>query len=145
MRIGHRARVMMSVLAAAILASAAPLRAQQTDAPPTRLLLVRAGQTTQTVTGTIRGRGESRYALAGRAGDRLDVRVTSPNRFLYFNVLGPGGDALYVGSGEANPGHASVRLPAAGRYTLVVYLMRNEARRGATARYQLTAALRRPR
>ena len=43
-----------------------------------------------------------------------------------------------MGSGETAPSRFYATLPATGTYTILVYLMRNEARRGRDAPFRLT-------
>lgn len=87
--------------------------------------------------GTIRGYQIVDYQLNAQAGQRMVVRVLrKTNGAFFFNVLPPGSEtALYVGSGSAQPDTWSGVLPAAGDYTVRVYLMRNAARRREMANY----------
>lgn len=89
--------------------------------------------------GRIRGYESVDYVLNAQAGQRMAVRVLrKTNGAFYFNVLPPGSEtALYTGSASAQPDSWSGILAATGDYTVRVYLMRNEARRGAAANYEL--------
>lgn len=80
------------------------------------------------------------YQLRAGAGQTMRVAIRSDNASNYFNVSAPGADeALFIGamSGEAFSGV----LPIDGDYTVRVYLMRNEARRGTLARYEISFSI----
>lgn len=124
-------------LLACLLGLAAPAASLSQDA--LRVLVERQGR--QSASGTIRGYGVDRYAVSGRAGQRLDVSLSAGNSSLYFNVTAPSGQVIYVGSGSAEPDNYRGVLPETGRYAVIVYLMRNEARRGRVVRYSLDVAL----
>jgi len=98
------------------------------------------GASSKSLSGTITGRESVRYRLDASAGQRMSVQLDSSNRFNFFNVSAAGSaTALFVGSESGNS--ASVVLPSSGTYEIDVYLMRNAARRGETAKYQLTVAV----
>jgi hypothetical protein len=125
----------ISGLAAALVASAI-LSLSPTEAAQTRRLTFRDGHAT--ATGTIRGDSTHDYVFPVGAGESFSVRLDS--RKAYVNVNPPGSDeAIFIGStsGPTFDGAATV----SGDYTARVYLMRNEARRGATAPYRLSVAL----
>lgn len=89
------------------------------------------------LTGTLHGDGDVRYLVTATAGQRLAVTLEASNRSAYVNVTPPGSaEALHVGSlsGDRFEGAA----PVSGEYTVLVYLMRNAARRNETSRYTLT-------
>lgn len=80
------------------------------------------------------------YGIAAAAGQRLSIDLSTSNPSLYFNVLPEGSEqALFIGSTSGRV--ADVILPAAGRYVVRVYLMRNAARRDETADYSLGIGL----
>ena len=78
------------------------------------------------------------YTLTAKAGQTMSVKMTTTNASSYFNVLPPGstGEAIFIGSSEGN--NYSGVLPASGKYTVRVYLMRNAARRNETASYSVS-------
>lgn len=131
MRTTHIAAAL--ALAAAV-SMAAPVRAQA----PARLVHIElpvAGQRL-VLKETIRGYAGVDYAFDGRAGRRVQVILRSRNRSAYFNVLREGHDeALFIGSmgGE----RFTMTVPADGAYRIQVYLMRNAARRGEQAPFEL--------
>src|SRR5216683_3203418 len=129
--------VRVSLVAVALAASNAGFpSAQEQSVAPTRIL-TNPGQTTQSIEGSLKGYEGRRFIFAGRPGRQMDVRLTSNNRFLYFNVLDPRGNAVFNGSASADPGRFSDRLDLAGSYAIDLYLMRNEARRASTVSFTL--------
>ncbi|WP_144299825.1 hypothetical protein [Elioraea rosea] len=89
------------------------------------------------LTGTLHGDRDVRYLVTAEAGQRIAVSLEATNRSAYMNVsLAGAAEALHVGSmsGDRFQGVA----PASGEYAILVYLMRNAARRNETSRYTLT-------
>lgn len=132
------ARPFLAVLGLAALAALpSPARAQE-DIRKERVQF-ESGATQAVRAGAIRGRETIDYLLGAQAGQRLVVDVLRRgNRFLYFNVLPPGSEtALHVGSGAMRPDAWAGVLPAAGDYTVRVYLMPNAARRGESAAFDI--------
>lgn len=92
------------------------------------------------VRGSVTGYEKRDYVFPAGAGESLSLRFKSDKGGAYFNLTAPGAqEALFIGSvsGDRYSGAA----PVAGDYTARVYLMRNEARRGARANYTLTIEL----
>ena len=89
-----------------------------------------------TVKGSVKGYDSVLYKLAAKAGQSMRVSIDS--KHANFNLYAPGkglGDqAIFVG--EPTIPYTGV-LPTDGTYTIAVYLMRNEARRGTNASYKL--------
>lgn len=96
-----------------------------------------AGSNSATVKGTVKGYDSVDYTLVAKAGQTMSVKMTTSNASSYFNVLPPGstGEAIFIGSSEGN--NYSGVLPASGKYTVRVYLMRNAARSNETASYSV--------
>ena len=71
----------------------------------------------------------------------MNVAIETDNSSNYFNVLAPGESnvAFFIGSNEGNRFEAD--LPESGDYTIRVYLYRNAARRGESAKYSLEIAI----
>jgi hypothetical protein len=71
----------------------------------------------------------------------MTVTLTTDNTANYFNLIEPGaGDVAYfVGSNSGN--YFEGELTQSGDQTIRVYLYRNAARRGETARYRLKVAI----
>ena len=93
------------------------------------------GRHTVTLTGAIKGDADHGYLVAARAGQMLTVDFKPTNASAYVNIIAPGstGDALFVGSSSGN--HFAAPVPADGSYRVLVYLMRNAARRNEVAHY----------
>jgi hypothetical protein len=128
---------LFAALYAITLLLAAPAAAQQQTNvvfPP--------GRHTVTLTGAIKGDADHGYLVAARAGQMLTVDFKPTNASAYVNVLAPGssGEALFIGSSGGN--HFAAPVPADGAYRVLVYLMRNAARRNEVARYTLRVDLR---
>ena len=90
-----------------------------------------------TVKGHVKGYDTVNYKLGAQAGQSMRVSLESKKAFI--NIFepgkGPGDGAMFIGSikGASYVG----TLPKSGTYTIQVYLMRNEARRGTNAPYTL--------
>lgn len=100
----------------------------------------KAGESSATVKGTIKGDDTVDYVLGARKGQSMSVALETTNRSMYFNVLPPGSEeAIFIGSisGEKYEG----TLPASGDYTVRLFLMRSAARRGETASYTVKLAV----
>lgn len=95
------------------------------------------GSSGTTIEGSITGDESVRYSVGVSAGQVMDVQLDTDNASSYFNITAPGaGEALYNGSISGNG--TSFVVPSSGNYVVDVYLMRNAARRGETANYDLT-------
>jgi hypothetical protein len=102
----------------------------------TRQVSFPAGSTGTTITGVITGDEAVRYMLDARAGQRMSVEMTTTNASAYFNITAPGAtEAVHIGSVAGNSFEGI--LPAGGSYAVDVYLMRNAARRGETAEFNI--------
>jgi hypothetical protein len=79
------------------------------------------GSTSATVEGAV-VRGERQvYLLGARAGQRMEVRVVSPERNTVFQLYAPGRGGALPGAGEADDATTwSGTLPRGGDYRLVV-------------------------
>ncbi len=98
------------------------------------------GATSAVRQGTITGYQSVTYLVDLRAGQMLDVDMRTSNRSSYFNITAPRANtALFVGSDSAGNGYRG-RTTVSGTYRIDVYIMRNAARRGESARYTLTVA-----
>ena len=97
------------------------------------------GTSSATLSGSVRGDKFVDYTLRASAGQTMQVSMAS--RLAYFNVLPPGSKdvAIYNSSIDGNEWRG--QLENSGIYTVRVYLMRNEARRGTAADYVLKVAV----
>jgi uncharacterized protein len=117
----------------AFAAVAFPAAGQRAPAVP---LFADPSHTTRTVSGSVSGYETRDYAFDAAKGDRVAIALKSANRHLYFNLMPPEGDAIYDGSiGGDRRFETTIAKP--GRYIASVYFMRNDARRGAHAEFQL--------
>lgn len=131
-------RTSLPLLLLAALGSAAPVQAQA----PSRTQSVQFARGTSSITlrGTIRGDASVDYVVAARAGQTLTVSMRTTNRSAYFNILPPRSEqAIFIGSTSGT--RYSGRLTQTGDYRVRVYLMRNAARRGERADYNLTVGV----
>jgi len=95
------------------------------------------GTTGSTVKGHVKGYDTVNYKLGAKEGQYMRVSLDSKKAFI--NIFEPGkgvGDgAMFIGSTEGKS--YTGNLPKSGTYTIQVYLMRNEARRGTSTPYAL--------
>jgi len=128
---------LFAALYAITLLLAAPASAQQ----QTNVVFA-PGRHTVTLSGAIKGDADHGYLVAARAGQLLTVDFKPTNASAYINVIAPDstGEALFVGSSSGN--HFAAPVPVEGSYRVLVYLMRNAARRNEVARYTLRIDLR---
>ncbi len=95
------------------------------------------GTTGTTVKGHVKGYDSVSYKLGAKAGQYMRVSLESKKAFIniYEPGKGPGDSAMFIGSSAGL--NYTGNLPKSGTYTISVYLMRNEARRGTSASYTL--------
>ena len=105
----------------------------------TREVQFAKGASSATLKGTVKGDQFVDYTLRAGAGQTMKVAMTS--RLAYFNVLPPGSKDVAIYNSSINGNTWSGPLEQAGVYTVRVYLMRNEARRGTVAPYTLTLGI----
>ncbi|ROP84590.1 hypothetical protein EDC65_3944 [Stella humosa] len=100
-----------------------------------------AGNDNAHVEATIRGKAYRDHVLGARAGQRMQVSLSTKGN-AYFNILPPGsgGEAIYIGSLSGRDG--GVDLPATGDYVVRVYLMGADASSNKTVRYTLSVGIR---
>lgn len=105
--------------------------------PSTKAIHFAQGSSKATENGSVHGYDNVTYTVAAQAGEQFKISLKTKNTSNYFNVTAPGKDeALFVGSVSGN--QATFTAEQAGDYVINVYLMRNAARRGATAKYTLS-------
>jgi len=99
-----------------------------------------AGNDNAAVESSVTGNDYKDYVLGAAAGQTMGVSLITDGT-AYFNILPPGsdGEAIYIGSMDGND--ASVELPAAGDYTIRVYLMGNDRDSGATVPFTLSMTI----
>lgn len=98
------------------------------------------GASAATVKGSLSGDQTMDYTVRARAGQTMTLRFKPSNPSGYFNLLPPQSpEALHIGSIAGN--EFSGVLPADGKYTVRVFLMRNAARRDEQLRYTLDVSI----
>ena len=95
------------------------------------------GSTSETLKSQIRKYDKVRYAVNAESGQTLTIMFTGSNASCYFNILSPQAEDL-LHDGSSAGAYYSNRLNASGTYTIIVYLMRNAARRNETCAYEIT-------
>lgn len=105
----------------------------------------RAGSSSATVSGSIKGYATVDYVLRANGGQAMSVALKSRSTSVYFNIL-PGenkdtGEALNAEPRPVEVTNWSGELPGDGEYIIRVYQVRATARRGATAAYSLTVSI----
>jgi hypothetical protein len=124
-----------ALIALALLAFAPAAVAQ--DPYRTETVRFAKGASSKTLTGAIRGDQGVNYLLDVRAGQTIKVTMKTSNASAYFNVVAPGvDDALFIGSSSGT--NFVGKAPVSGPHKIIVYLMRNAARRNEVANYTLT-------
>lgn len=84
-----------------------------------------AGATSTTIRSSVRGYSYRDYIVGARAGQTIEVQVTSANTFTIFSIFQPNGDGL----GDAfQVDQFSGELPSDGNYVVRVGMMRAGAR-----------------
>lgn len=97
------------------------------------------GQSSSLLKGSIKGYDSVHYTVAARAGQVITVKLGGSSN-ANFNLMAPGSEtSMSLGSDGRN---FSGPLPVTGTYTLQVFQMRASARRGTTAAYTLSIAIR---
>lgn len=128
------AAIMSGVVLVTAAAVAQPALARD-QAKETPIALPGDGETAS-FKGTIRGYGGADYVIKAPAGRMLRIELETASRSTYFNIVQDGKDeALFIGSLGGNV--FDTTLPEQGTYRIKVYQMRNAARKGAEARYEL--------
>lgn len=95
------------------------------------------GASGTTVSDRISGYQMVNYRISVAAGQTMSVQLDTNNSSNYFNINAPGAsEAAFNSSMSGNS--TSYRIPSSGNYIISVYLMRNAARRGESADFDLT-------
>ncbi|WP_439134085.1 hypothetical protein [Pseudomaricurvus sp.] len=91
-------------------------------------------------TDTLKGYETKEYVFSVSAGQHVDIQFNTDNPSSYFNVT-PEGSRTAIFIGSMSGAHFDQTFTAAGDYKVLVYLMRNAARRNETASYDLQIRL----
>ena len=131
---------MKQYLAAVAAAALMGVPAMAQDKVVTHQVHFKKGASGATMKASVKGYDTVLYKLGAKAGQKMHVSIDS--KHADFNLYAPGkgmGDqALFVG--EPGIPYNGV-LPQDGTYTIAVYLMRNEARRGTKAPFTLHVSI----
>jgi hypothetical protein len=128
-------KISLTILTAAAVMLIHPLAA--TAAEKTEAVKFKAGTTSATIKGSIKGDDYINYALEANAGQVMSILFSPSNPRCYFNLLPPGSDeAIHIGSSVGNEFGGT--LGASGEYRAQVYLIRAAARRNETCNYSIT-------
>jgi uncharacterized protein/heat shock protein HslJ len=114
------------------------------QSPPTEIVQLSPGAAALTQSGLLdsRTRDDQAYVFRGMAGQVLEVELRSSNPDVSFTVAPVAPGSALVNSSITGENHWTGRLPATGDYTVRVYLQRSASRRGVTATYWLSLAVR---
>lgn len=106
----------------------------------TETVKFKRGASSTSIEDSLTGRESVTYLVGVTAGQRMSVQLDTDNTSNYFNITGPGASAALF-NGSINGNSTSFVIPSSGDYKVDVYLMRNAARRGETANYDLTISV----
>lgn len=110
-------------------------------ASQTRVVQFAKGASSALIEGKVKGRDTMDYTLRAGAGQTMTVSMKASHPGAYFNLLPPGSKDVAIYNSSINGNEFSGTLDKAGVYTLRVYLMRNEARRGTQADFTLNVGI----
>lgn len=137
--------VALSTLLYGVLVAVDCKSAQELKDVKTIPLKFKPGETSATVSGSVKGYLTNDYKFRAKGGQTLKAKLTSKNSSLYFNILG--GEHQNDGVAlELEPRPVSVtewqgKLPKDDDFVIRVYLYRSAARRGTTASYSLSVEI----
>lgn len=96
---------------------------------------------TSTIKGKVKGYDTAVYTFEGKTAQKLKVHFNGDTKSSnYFNILPPGEETYLFNSSISGDTYIG-NLPRTGEYRIVVYLMRNDARRNKIANFSFTAQL----
>ena len=95
------------------------------------------GSSGTTLSDTITGYQTINYRIGVTAGQTMSVQLDTDNSSNDFNINAPGASAAAYNS-SISGNSTNFRIPSSGNYIISVYLMRNAARRGESADFDLT-------
>jgi hypothetical protein len=121
------------LMAAVVVASLLFVPAMAKNKVTTHQVHFAKGTTGSTIKGHVKGYDTVNYKLGAKAGQSMGVGLKSKKAF--FTIIAPGKEVIFNGTIKGNSYLDT--LPTSGTYTIQVYLMRNEARRGTNAPYTL--------
>jgi hypothetical protein len=98
------------------------------------------GTSQTSLIGHVAGYAVAHYRFRARHAQTLRARLRASNPSLMFNVVGPAGQMVSDGS-NLQTQSVTLALPYDGAYSIDVYFMRNEARRGASSSFTLIMSI----
>lgn len=99
------------------------------------------GASSSVVNGSIKGDVFTDYRIVVRQGQMLTVSLTTVAGSAYFNVMEPGSRDVAIYNSSLDGQKYSGQTMRSGAYTIRVYQMRSNGRRGETARFRLSVAV----
>lgn len=126
------------LLALALALSIAPVAQAASQTRPVQFA---KGTRAATLTGIVKGHDSMDYTVRAAAGQTLTVSMKASQAAAFFNVLPPGSKDVAIYNSSIGGNDYAGTLEKSGTYTLRVYLMRNEARRGVQADYTLKISI----
>ena len=97
----------------------------------------KAGASSATLHGSIKGYDVVRYALGAKAGQMVHVMFSGDNGACYFNFIEAGADSA-VHMGDVAGNEFSKRLESSGNSHAEVFMMRSAARRDEVCKFKIT-------
>jgi hypothetical protein len=110
-------------------------------ASQTRTVQFAKGTSAAMIKGSVKGYDTKDYTLRAGAGQTMKVSMEASREGAFFNVLPPGSKDVALYNSSVNGNEYAGTLDKAGTYTIRVYLMRNEARRGTKADFTLNVGI----
>ncbi len=110
-------------------------------ASQTRPMAFAKGTSAATLQGSVKGHDTMDHTLRAAAGQTLTVSMKASHASAFFNVLPPGSRDVAIYNSSIHGNDHVLTLEQSGVYTIRVYLMRNEARRGVQADYTLRVGI----
>ncbi|MEN3951361.1 hypothetical protein [Iodidimonas sp. SYSU 1G8] len=110
------------------------------ETEPRKSIELVTGGPAEVESGSFAGRDDATYAVKASKGEKLIIELKARNSSTYFNLTAPGAEeAMHIGSiqGERFDGV----LPSDGEYLVMVYMMRNAARRNEKTDYTISFQL----
>lgn len=106
-------------------------------ASKTETVKFKGGASSAIIKGSVTGYDTHSYVLGASAGQVMSVLFKPNNNACYFNVIEPGADSA-VHRGEIDGNEFGSNLQKSGDYRFEAFLMRSEARRGKTCKFEFT-------
>ena len=109
-------------------------------------MLIKSSSFSETIvlknSGTLKGWNTISYKINVEYASILKVDLNTKKRFIYFNIKKKESNkAIFIGHTEINYEHFNKRILEEGEYEVIVYFMRNEARRNNTGFFDLNITL----